>query len=328
MSGSETKCRVCSTSAPRLLGEVEYFSGFAWQIRECSTCGCRFTQHETSIYDKLHASGAISYYSDYKDLAAECAVLFNNKDASGLRELLCQSSKYRFVIDEIERSSADARLLEVGCSRGYLTSYFILTGRQVRGCDVSQEAVESAKQAFGEHFNVNGSLAIRNGAPYDIIYHVGMIGCVADPVGLTRDLLTMLRPGGSLIFNAPNVGSCYLDGQLWIDSAPPPDLVTLFPPGFWSRQLANIARVQENVEMRKPDQSLKVGLAKFFHRHWKKPVPLRLDRQQCSAPSRSEGLWGSVERVILKAGRISGLSRLAAKQPSEFGIYVKATKSE
>src|SRR5437660_518436 len=73
-------------------------------------------------------------------------------------------------------------------------------------------------------------------APYDVVYHVGTIGCVADPLGMTKRLLGLLKPGGRLLFNVPNRDGCYLRGQLWIDAAPPPDVVTLFPSGFWRRQ--------------------------------------------------------------------------------------------
>ena len=45
---------------------------------------------------------------------------------------------------------------------------------------------------------------MRRSPPYDVIYHVGLIGCVADPIAFTRRLLAMLKPGGTLLFNAPN----------------------------------------------------------------------------------------------------------------------------
>ena len=99
-------------------------------------------------------------------------------------------------------------------------------GRPILGIDVSPEASTSARASFGDHFAVGLDAAQ---PPYDVIYHVGLIGCVDDPIALTRRLLAMLKPGGLLLFNAPNRDALGLDGQLWLDSAPPPDLVTLFP---------------------------------------------------------------------------------------------------
>jgi SAM-dependent methyltransferase len=323
------KCRVCGSARADEIGEVEYVAGYSWKVSACPDCACLFTQHDDSIYERLHASGAISYYSDYRDLAARCRALFDRKDRRGLKELLCQWPKYRFVIEEIERQPAGARLLEIGCSRGYLTSISILDGRDVLGVDVSSEAVESALGAFGRHFVTADAPAIARGAPYDVIYHVGMIGCVADPLGFTQSLLQMLKPGGKLLFNAPNRDSCYLRGQLWIDSAPPPDLVTLFAPGFWKGQCAGAAEVQERVEAWPADKSLAIGLRKLFGRQWRKPVaiPLAAPRGDASrvAPA-ADGLWQKFEQSVAKLGRVTGLDGLAPAQPSEFGLFVKMTK--
>ena len=135
-----------------------------------------------------------------------------------------------------------ASILEVGCSRGYLAAYSILAGRRIRGVDVSAEAVQAARASFGDYFAVAGTPEATTAAPFDFIYHVGLIGCVADPLAMTRGLLSMLKPGGQLIFNAPNKDALRFPNQLWIDSAPPPDLVTLFPPGFWRAQLLGVGR--------------------------------------------------------------------------------------
>jgi SAM-dependent methyltransferase len=197
------------------------------------------------------------------------------------------------------------------------------------GVDVSAEAVESARAAFGDHFAVAGAPPVAAGAPYDVIYHVGMIGCVADPLGLTKSLLTILKPGGRLLFNAPNRDSCYLRGQLWLDSAPPPDLVTLFPPGFWPRQFESVAEVRERAESWPVERSVEIGLRKVFGRRWRKPVPVPLAnaRERTAGTGYSPArLWRKFEQVVAKAGRITGLSRLAPKQPSEFGLYVSMTK--
>src|SRR5439155_7482707 len=165
-----------------------------------------------------------------------------------LKRELSQTSKYRFIIEEVERLPRDARLLEIGCSRGHLTSYFILAGYPITGMDVSDSAICAAMAIFGDHFVVGDSHLRGIDGHFDLIYHVGTIGCVADPVGLTRRLLDRLTPGGRLLFNSPNLQSCYLRKQLWIDAAPPPDLVSIFPPGFWTKHFGSEAVVEEQIE--------------------------------------------------------------------------------
>src|SRR5439155_19989129 len=136
--------------------------------------------------------------------AETCKTLFDRGDLAGLRAELSQGSKYRFIIEQIDREPADARILEIGSSRGHLTSYFILAGRKITGLDISQQAVAAASAAFGAHFLEVGEPRVNVQAPYDVIFHVGTIGCVADPLGMTMQFLDLLRPGGRLLFNAPN----------------------------------------------------------------------------------------------------------------------------
>jgi SAM-dependent methyltransferase len=198
------------------------------------------------------------------------------------------------------------------------------------GVDVSAEAVESARLAFGDHFALAGSAVILSEAPYDVIYHVGMIGCVADPIGLTSQLLAMLKPGGKLLFNAPNRQACTFRGQLWIDSAPPPDVVTLFPPGFWKQRFSDTADVVEETEMCSSEKSLAIGLRKMFGGHWRKPAPVSFTayNEASSASVKTTGsAWHYFERAMLKALRVSGLSCLAPREPFEFGLLLYTLSS-
>ena len=292
------------------------------------------------IYDVMHRDAG-SIYNIYRNQLEAATQAFTKRDVAALKQNLCQGSKYKFIIEEIERGPRDARLLEIGCSRGYLTSYFILAGYQVTGVDISASAVESARAAFGDHFVLEGDPAIKAGAPYDVIYHVGTIGCVADPIGLTGRLLSLLKPGGRLLFNAPNLESCWFDHQLWIDAAPPPDLVSIFPPRFWHEHFNGDAEVEEQIENCAPDKALSIGLSKLFGRRWKKPVPIPLnqssdrylsgntDNQTNGARHQfRDNAWRVFEKSVLKLGHKTGLSRLAPAQPAEFGLLVKMTRRD
>jgi len=143
----------------------------------------------------------------------------------------------------------------------------------------------------------------------------------------------MLKPGGQLLFNAPNADSCWLKGQLWIDTAPPPDVVTLFRPGFWRRHFSSVADVAEEVEMCQPEEAFGIGLRKLLGRGWTVPIPLALD---ASAKDYQKGRpevfewndksWSILERGIRKLSRMSGLLRSVQNQPGPFGLFVKMIK--
>ena len=312
-------CRVCGSARATVAGAVEYIQGFPHTIYDCADCGCRFTTHDPAVHDKLHARPAISYYADYRALAERGRDWFRDGDVDSLKAELSREIKYQFIIDRVSRQPQSARLLEVGCARGHLTSYFVLMGRPILGIDVSTEAIKSARAAFGDHFAVGLDSAR---PPYDVIFHVGLIGCVADPVGLTRRLLAMLKPEGTLLFNAPNRDALALDGQLWLDSAPPPDLVTLFPPGFWRSQFGDSATVTEQIGMVNADASTALAARRLAGVKWHAPSPVPFDAGAHVWSQPADGPRVLVARVLAKAARTLRLTALTAPRPAEFGLFV------
>jgi SAM-dependent methyltransferase len=303
-----------------LQGTVEYVEGFKVEVFDCAGCGCRLTPHDPAVHDLFHRYRTLSYYDEYDALAIHCQSLFNAGDAAALRQVLQPWAKYRFVIEQVERLPRDARILEVGASRGYLTAFLRLCGWDARGIDVSPVAVEAAQAAFGGGFAVAGRGQPLDG-PYDAIFHVGLIGCVADPLGLTRELLRELKPGGRLFFNAPNREALRLRQQLWMDSAPPPDLGTLFPPGFWTRQFPN-ASVDEVTEVLPPDASLALAARELVGVRWRPPVPLPMTGRAQTWTQPRGGARDLAARALARAGRAMRLARVAAPRPHEFGLFV------
>lgn len=321
-------CRICGSNRIRNRGDAEFYFGYAWPIYDCDDCGCRFTLHDNSAYDLLYSEQS-SCYNRYTGQAETCKKLFDRGDLAGLRAALSEGSKYRFIINAIDREPPEARILEIGSSRGHLTSYFILAGRRITGVDISRTAVAAASAAFGDYFVLAEHPSIEARAPYDVIFHVGTIGCVADPIGMTRHWLDMLKSGGLLLFNAPNRGACCLRNQLWFESAPPPDLVTMYPPGFWTDRFGDVALVSERIEFCSGDENLLLALRKLARRKWRKPMPLALkDSERRSIPVSTFGdtLWRNLERVVRKAAQGTGLHRIAPLHPSEFGLFVQMVK--
>jgi SAM-dependent methyltransferase len=325
-------CRVCGSSSIRKVGEVQYYLGYNTPVYHCRSCGGRLCEHLSGIHEEMHADLG-TYYGSHLARAQECKSMFDRGDIKGLRQVLCSySSRYRFIINSIEKWGRGAHLLEFGCSRGHLAAYFILTGYKTIGADVSRCAIESARENFGPNFFEATSPEISKRAPFDVIYHAGTIGCVSDPLGLTRSLLAMLKAGGQLLFNAPNVEACCLPGQLWTDWGPPPDVVTLFKPGVWTRLFSKEALVNEEVEKYPSDQSVPFALRKLTRR-WRPPTPspigesISLVRSKPIEPVRGLGhLRVFVESTVARIAMKTGLSRILPSQPTDFGLLVTMTK--
>lgn len=318
------KCRICTSDRTQELKTIEFYQGYPWTIYDCQECGCRFTRYDPAVYNLLHTLPG-SRYGDYQQIARECQLLFSQRDLNGIRNLLGKTSKYRFVIDAVECCKDANRVLEIGCSRGYLTSFFILAGYDAIGVDISEEAVQGAEKAFGNHFFQADSNAIKSRSPYDVIYHVGTIGCVEDPLGYTRRMLDMLRPGGVLLFNAPNLDACVLEGQLWLNGAPPPDLITLYRKGFWTQQFHDSALIEESVEYCDSATAFTLFTHKLFRRHWGQKQPSTIAGGKPTM-SMAERLFSRMDRDLRRFAVLTGIARLAPLQPADFGLFVKMTK--
>jgi SAM-dependent methyltransferase len=191
----------------------------------------------------------------------------------------------------------------------------------VFGVDVSADAVGAARAAFGDHFGAGCDAAALR-APFDIIYHVGLIGCVADPIDLTRRLLRMLKPGGMLLFNAPNRMALSLRDQLWFDSAPPPDLVTLFAPGFWRARVPGAA-VFEDVELLDRDASVAIAARRAAGVSWRQPQAQPFSTTAHHWPPHVQGWRPLLARALAKAARVTGVGELIERRPTEFGLFVR-----
>jgi len=324
---SDWQCRVCQSRNVVLAGRVEYLAGCPCDIVDCRACGCLTSVNDQAIHAGLHAVPAISYYASYRDLWSQCRRLFAAGDRAGIEALLRQNRKYAFVLDRVNSLPENARILEWGCSRGYLAAASLIAGRSVLGVDVATDAVDAAREAFGDHFVVDGSTRIAADGPYDAIYHVGLIGCVSDPLGLTRRLLSLLKPNGVLFFNAPNRAAMHLRGQLWLDAAPPPEVITLFPPGFWRAHATTGVNVSETAAPTSPSESTVKTLQRWLGAKWQQP-----SAHPSGSPSAHRWVqpapgpaWRALEAAAAKFSSLTGLR--IGSWPDEFGLFVEMSKS-
>src|ERR1700722_12629636 len=130
-----SRCRICGSEVIVKRGQIECYFGYAWPVYDCDDCGCRFTLHDNSVYDWFYSENRSSY-SRYSSQVAKCRRLFDLGDQASLRSEYLQGSKYEFIIKHIDREPPNAKILEIGSSRGHLTSYFILGGRKITGGDI------------------------------------------------------------------------------------------------------------------------------------------------------------------------------------------------
>jgi SAM-dependent methyltransferase len=122
-----------------------------------------------------------------------------------------ESRKY-FVEPHIPRFAefsrwAGKRVLEVGCGIGTDTINFARAGAQVTAVDLSERSLEVARQraaVYGcnniafVHANVEELSEVLRGEQYDLVYSFGVIHHTPRPEVALRELVALLRPGGTL----------------------------------------------------------------------------------------------------------------------------------
>jgi 2-polyprenyl-3-methyl-5-hydroxy-6-metoxy-1,4-benzoquinol methylase len=102
---------------------------------------------------------------------------------------------------------AGKRVLEVGCGIGTDTMNFARAGAEVTAVDLSERSLDLARQratVYGVtnirfiHANVEELGAILGPEQYDLVYSFGVIHHTPHPDIALRELVSLLRPGGTL----------------------------------------------------------------------------------------------------------------------------------
>lgn len=101
---------------------------------------------------------------------------------------------------------ARGRILEFGCSSGFMLYPLIDAGHECVGVEPSgvfRDYLHARQVAcFDSLQALAGDPAARNG--FDVVMHFFVLEHVSDPVGFLRSQLDIVRPGGALVFEIPN----------------------------------------------------------------------------------------------------------------------------
>lgn len=102
------------------------------------------------------------------------------------------------------------RVLEIGCGVGIDLVRFAEGGAQVIGIDLSETAINLARQNFaqrgldGEFFVMNGEQLDYADNSFDVVYAHGVLQYTEDPFRMAREMHRVLKPGGeaiSMVYN-------------------------------------------------------------------------------------------------------------------------------
>lgn len=102
----------------------------------------------------------------------------------------------------------DHRVLEVGCSSGYVTEQLVRNGNKVTGIELDASALEQAMPFLDEGLHLDLDTARASDhvrGPFDVIVLGDVLEHLRDPLTALTDLTTLLAPDGRFVISVPHV---------------------------------------------------------------------------------------------------------------------------
>ncbi|HMM27342.1 MAG TPA: class I SAM-dependent methyltransferase [Aggregatilineaceae bacterium] len=185
----------------RLGASVLALDGHAIHLVECQGCGLvymnpRLTERAVErFYDAVYAASA--------------AEMFESD----------QAGQVRYYLDALSRfvRAPQPHLLDIGCGAGQLLIQAQARGWRIDGAELSAYAAQHASRALGApiHHGDFRTMGLPPGS-LDAVTLIHVIEHVRAPVDFLRDAAALLKPGGVLMFDAPNVDSAEARLARWL----------------------------------------------------------------------------------------------------------------
>lgn len=116
-----------------------------------------------------------------------------------------RSNWHKITFEEIKKNlNLDLSHLDYACGPGTFLGQYI--NKESVGYDTSEKQVQYAKVNYPNHKFTWDLKEVENNCPYDSISVIGLIEFLSDEEisGLIKNLKSMLKPGGVIIFTTPN----------------------------------------------------------------------------------------------------------------------------
>ena len=145
------------------------------------------------------------------------------------------------------------RLLDFGCGNGKYLDQARQMGWTVTGVDLDPQAVAAAKSRGLEASTQSLADLVRAGRQFDYITACHVIEHLFDPADMLAECFKLLRPGGRLWIDTPNIEALghHRYGQNWLHLDPPRHLTIFSPPS-----LENLIRAAGFHKLQRKNRSL------------------------------------------------------------------------
>lgn len=288
-------CPVCKNKAKLFNKNFPgYVEGSVFDIFECTYCNTSFIssdQIKESLYDLIYKNTSLPGYERYLGYVSK----IKQKD-NPLKFLANQELSYR-PIYEFLKNKKNLNILDIGCGHGYLTYAMKEMGNNVKGIDISKNAIDSAKSNFGNYYSNCNLKNHQAEKKYNLIVATELIEHLLDPFEFIQDCLNLLTPEGTIILTTPNKD--FIKNAVWKTDLPPVHTFWFSKKSFkhLSKTLGiNLSFFNFNDYIEKQDNKL----AQYFVlKKQTKPFPI-LDRQGKLYKKRAKDIDSFLKKLIKK----------------------------
>jgi 2-polyprenyl-3-methyl-5-hydroxy-6-metoxy-1,4-benzoquinol methylase len=197
------RCPVCAAPlGPPLFSSPDRLHGTPGRFSVAPCTGCGLGATLPVVVDSAELAGFYpSAYNAYSSLPRGLLGLVS----AAIRRLQCRRALRTPPLADLA-SMAPGRLLDVGCGRGDLGTWFIARGWSVVGVEPSSEACALARsRGLDARVGTLSDVALEPGS-FDAVVFRQSLEHVLDPLADLSRAHALLRPGGKIAVSVPNFG--------------------------------------------------------------------------------------------------------------------------
>lgn len=220
----ENRCKICGSNDIEL--HFSDYPGYVenqfYDIYLCKNCDTNFVYHNLSqnelktLYKKVYSNDRIEGYDKYLELAEKIKTVRNPA-----RFISKYHASYHGIIKSIKKING-GKILDVGCSFGYLSYLLNKIGYDTYGIDISERAIDYALKNYGAYFeNISLEQFIdKSSHKYDVIIASELIEHFDDPLRFFESAFSLLKDNGMIIISTPNK-DYFSKKSYWFTDLPP-----------------------------------------------------------------------------------------------------------
>lgn len=243
-NSSQVSCPVCANPKNRKLYDLE--EGY---LANCCDCGLTFYLPRPTPQDLVNFYNSKEYREGYGSGSMTGKEFAKNRYQQFIRSL----GKYKPVYLKTTNKS----LFDVGCGAGDFLASAADHGWQIEGIEISEVAAQQANQLLGKkcvHVGTVDTVKLDNGT-YDLVTSYHVIEHLLEPMVMLQRIYDLLRPGGVIFLETPNINSlgAKIKGANW-SHITPPEHITYFQPSSLKFALKKIGFIKINTYTIRPQK--------------------------------------------------------------------------